>query len=337
MKNQLIPDFIIVDDDELNNLICKKAILSILPHAHIRAFTLPEEALTYLKTAYPGPSPAKVVLFLDINMSTISGWDFLKIFDGYDISVKEFLHIYMLSSSVNPMDKVRAANNKSLWNYIEKPLTRQVVRDIVAKVREEESTSFSRSIQDKLGQQLMRIKMDAVWLSSRIKSPDAEVRDKISAFIGLIDQTIETTRGIGTELRPRILDDLGLFAALEWQAGEFTRETGIPCKLKIELAEPELSKLSTMNIFTIFREALDNIDRHAHAEKVDIRLNYNDGNMMMSVEDDGDGFNAKKIKNKGSSGLLRMQKLAAGMNGKLKLRSAPGKGTNVELLVPVII
>lgn len=337
MKSQTIPNFIIVDDDNFNNFICQKTILSVFPQTEIKTFTEPEEALIYLESTYSLPNPANTVLFLDINMSTISGWEFLKIFEQFDISVKKFLKVYMLSSSINPLDKVLATSNKNVWNYISKPLTKQVVKDTVARIWEEEMTSVSRQIQDKLGQQLMRIKMDIIWLGSKIKYPSDEIKGKITAAIALIDETVETTRRIDTELHTRILDDLGLFAALEWQVAEFTKHTGIPCKLKIDFSEPEFSMFLSGHIFGIFQEALDNVARHAQAKEVNTEINYLNGNMVLSFEDNGKGFNIKAAKNKKSFGLLRMKEQAFQINGEIKIRSKPGEGTKIELVVPVII
>ena len=338
MKSQTIPNFIIVDDDTFNNFICQKIILSVFPQTDIKTFTDPEKALIYLESTYSLPNSANTVLFLDINMSNISGWEFLKVFEQFDISVKKFLKVYMLSSSINPRDKVLATSNKNVWNYISKPLTKQVVKDTVTKVREEEMTSVSREIQDKLGQQLMRIKMDIIWLSSKIKYPSDEIKEKITASIALIDETVETTRRIDAELRPRILDDLGLFAALEWQVAEFTNHTGIPCELIVNFSgEPEFSKFLSGHIFRIFQEALNNVARHAQAKEVNTKLNYLNGNMILSIEDNGRGFNTKTTKNIKSLGLLRMKEYACMINGAIKIRSNPGEGTKIELIVPVII
>ena len=205
-------------------------------------------------------------------------------------------------------------------------------------IREEESPTLAREIHDELGQQLIRLKMDFIWLNTKIKDPNGEIIARISASIALVDETVEIIRRINTKLRPRILDDLALFAALEWQVAEFTNHTGIPCKLKIGFSgEPEFSKFLSGHIFRIFQEALNNVARHAQAKEVNTELNYLNGNMILSIEDNGRGFNTKITKNKKSFGLLRMKEHACMINGAIKIRSNPGEGTKIELIVPVII
>ncbi len=204
-------------------------------------------------------------------------------------------------------------------------------------IREEESPTLAREIHDELGQQLIRLKMDFIWLNTKIKDPNGEIIARISASIALVDETVEIIRRINTKLRPRILDDLGLFAALEWQVAEFTKRTGIPCKLKIDFSEPGFSMYLSGHIFGIFQEALDNVARHAEAKEVNTEINYLNENMVVSIEDNGKGFNIKTTKNKKSFGLLRMKEQVFQINGEIKIRSNPGEGTKIELVVPVII
>lgn len=203
-------------------------------------------------------------------------------------------------------------------------------------IREEERASIAREIHDELGQQLMRIKMDFIWLSSKIKDPDNEVKEKISGSIALVDETVGTIRRINTELRPRIIDDLGLFAALEWQANEFTKRTGISCNLKVDLTEPQFSKSLSIHIFRIYQEALTNVGKHAQAKEVNTELKFINGNMIMSIQDNGNGINEEKMKNERSFGLLGMKERAAMMDGLIGIQSSPGEGTTIELTIPVI-
>ncbi|MDP1784941.1 MAG: sensor histidine kinase, partial [Sulfuricurvum sp.] len=203
-------------------------------------------------------------------------------------------------------------------------------------IREEERASISRELHDELGQQLMRIKMDIIWLSSKIKDTGDEVRAKISDSIELVDETVGTIRRINTTLRPKIIDDLGLFAALEWQANEFTKRTGISCNLKVDLTEPQFSKFLSIHIFRIYQEALTNVGKHAQAKEVNTELKFIDGNMIMSIQDDGIGINTEKMKNERSFGLLGMKERAAMINGVIGIRSSAGKGSTIELTIPII-
>lgn len=204
-------------------------------------------------------------------------------------------------------------------------------------IREEERASISRELHDELGQQLMRIKMDFIWLSSKIKDTGDEIKAKISDSIELVNETVGTIRRINTTLRPKIIDDLGLFAALEWQANEFTKRMQIPCNLKVEMTEPSLSKFLSIHIFRIYQEALTNVGKHAQAKEVNTELKLINGNMIMSIQDDGNGINTEKMKNERSFGLLGMKERAAMINGVIKIHSSAGKGTTIELTIPIII
>lgn len=337
MKNHTVPNFIVIDDDAINNVICKRIIRNTFQHAEVKTFTDPEEGLAYLESICSHPEFPATVLFLDINMSSFSGWEFLKSFEQMDAVLKKRLTIYMFSSSIDPIDKVLAASNRNIWNYIEKPLTKQIVLDIVNKIREEEQIYFARQIHDKLGQQLMKLKMDIIWLNSKITEQTDEIKEKVDTAIVLLNDTVETTRQIDAELRPRILDDLGLFAALDWQSAEFTKNTGIKSDLKIGFEEPEFSKFLSINIFRIYQETLSNISRHAKAKLVKTEISYENGNMIMSIHDDGNGFNVSKTKNVKTLGVSGMKDRASALNGTMKIRSAPHQGTTIILTIPLII
>lgn len=337
MKNHTVPNFIIIDDDAVNNIICKRIICNTFQHAEVKTFTNPKEGLTYIESICSHPELPATVLFLDINMSAFSGWELLKSFEQLDAVLKNRLTIYMFSSSIDPIDKVLAASNRNIWNYIEKPLTKQIVLDIVNKIREEEHIYFARQIHDKLGQQLMKLKMDIMWLSSKIKDRTDEITQKVAESIALLNDTAETTRQIDAELRPRILDDLGLFAALEWQSAEFVRKTGIKSDLKISFDEPEFSKFLSINIFRIYQETLSNISRHAKAKQVITEIKYENGNMIMSIHDNGNGFKTSKTKNIKTLGVSGMRDRASALNGTMKIQSAPHQGTTIILTIPLII
>jgi CheY-like chemotaxis protein len=122
--------FIVVDDDFINNMLCRFIIETVIPEADIQTYTDPETALTYIGSAYANADALTTVLFLDINMPTLTGWEFLEAFEQFDPSVKEKLRVYMLSSSVDPNDKERATGNKNVLEYVEKPLTKECVKRV---------------------------------------------------------------------------------------------------------------------------------------------------------------------------------------------------------------
>jgi signal transduction histidine kinase len=203
-------------------------------------------------------------------------------------------------------------------------------------IREEERASISRELHDELGQQLIRLKMDIAWLGGRIESRNDETTQKIDSALALVNDTVETIRRINTDLRPQIIDDLGLFAAIEWQANEFTKHTGIQCHLKINLKEPEFSKLLSIQIFRIYQEALNNVAKHANVTEVDTQLNYANGKMVMSIQDKGNGFDTSHKRPEKSFGLLGMKERAVLVDGLVEVLSEPKQGTIIKLSVPII-
>jgi len=125
-----LPDFIVVDDDEVNNMICEKVITRTIPGAVVISFTKPEAGLAFILSTFCDPDAGKATLLLDINMPTMTGWEFMNRFEKAGPVVKEKIFIYILSSSVNPVDKDRAANNNDVTGYIEKPLTPEFIKTL---------------------------------------------------------------------------------------------------------------------------------------------------------------------------------------------------------------
>ncbi len=127
----MLPNFIVVDDDCISNLICAKIITQAIPNAEVLTFLDPNTALVHIISTFSKPVYADTILFLDINMPSMSGWEFLKIYELFNQEVKDQVKIFMLSSSVDERDKLRAANNKNVWGYIEKPLTKEKVLEML--------------------------------------------------------------------------------------------------------------------------------------------------------------------------------------------------------------
>ena len=123
--------FIVVDDDVVNNLICRKIINHVFPKADVQTFVNPETALIYIKSIYTDSNGKPTILLLDINMPILSGWDFLEEFESFKSSIKRQIKIYMLSSSREPQDKDRASKNKNVYGYIEKPLSKEIITEMV--------------------------------------------------------------------------------------------------------------------------------------------------------------------------------------------------------------
>ena len=202
-------------------------------------------------------------------------------------------------------------------------------------VREDERIRISRTVHDELGQALTGLKMDLYWLSSRVPRQLRELHEKAKSMSTHIDETIQTVRRISTELRPGILDDLGLVAALEWQAHEFQKRTGVHCTVKSELKEPILDEDLNTAFFRIFQEALTNVLRHANATKVTVHLSKNRGQLLLEIKDNGRGISEAEITNTKSIGLLGMRERASLLGGKVIVSGVAGKGTTVLVRIPL--
>jgi signal transduction histidine kinase len=202
-------------------------------------------------------------------------------------------------------------------------------------IREEERARIAREIHDELGQQLTGLKMDVFWLTRKIQSDDAAIQDKIKTMVDLIDTTVKSVRRISSELRPGILDDLGLVAALDWQSSEFQKRTEIECKFQSETTEQNFEKGIATGIFRIFQETLTNVARHAQATSIRSTLEKDNGTIILTINDNGKGFDVKQLKGKRTLGIVGMGERASMMGGELKINSMPGHGTTTILRVPV--
>ena len=201
-------------------------------------------------------------------------------------------------------------------------------------VREEERTRIAREVHDELGQALTSCKLDLSWLASRLPREQKPLLEKTRALTAHIDATIQTVRRISSELRPGVLDHLGLAAALEWQANEFQNRTGIKCDVRAQVHEPLDHNLST-TLFRIFQETLTNVIRHAGATEVTVRLREADGRLCLEVQDNGRGIERADISNNKSMGLLGMRERAALLGGFFKIGRIPRrKGTRVSVSIP---
>lgn len=202
-------------------------------------------------------------------------------------------------------------------------------------VREEERSRIAREVHDELGQNLTGLKLDLSYLAGRLRGTARTLLPKIKEMSAQVDATIQNVRRIATELRPAVLDSLGLVAAIEWQANEFQNRTGIRCEVKIDLKEAIWDQNFSTVCFRIFQETLTNIIRHAQATRVDVRLAESDGQLVLTVRDNGRGISEKEIVNTRSIGLIGMKERAAQVGGEVFFFGLPGRGTTVTMRVPL--
>ncbi|MBA4136594.1 MAG: hypothetical protein C0518_04680 [Opitutus sp.] len=202
-------------------------------------------------------------------------------------------------------------------------------------VREEERARIAREIHDELGQMLTNLKIELAWLAGRLPQNRRLLREKAAQMLGHLDALMHTVRQIVTELRPGILDELGLVAALEWQANEFQRRTGLRCTFATTVKTERWDNDVTTALFRIFQETLTNVLRHAQATLVSVRLVEDAENLTLEVADNGRGITEIEIANTRSIGLLGMRERAALLGGEISLSGAPGRGTTVVIRLPI--
>jgi PAS domain S-box-containing protein len=215
--------------------------------------------------------------------------------------------------------------------------SRQELRDLTARlqlVREEERTALAREVHDELGQALTGLKIDLAWLKARVADRPA-LAERVQSIIVRIDGAMDTVRRIATDLRPSVLDDLGLVAAVEWQAQEFERSTGITAQLEIQATYPELDDVCATTAFRILQETLTNVARHAHATRVHIALRVNAEQLTLEVRDNGRGISEGEMASPRSLGLVGSRERAIACGGELVIRGVRNQGTTVLLRLPV--
>jgi signal transduction histidine kinase len=201
-------------------------------------------------------------------------------------------------------------------------------------IREEERKRVAREIHDQLGQALTAIKLDVSSLVRELPTAQGKESNRVPSILKLVDETIQTVRRIATELRPGMLDDLGLVATIEWAGEEFGARTGTKCYLELPPGDIVVDQEKSTAIFRIFQETLTNIARHAGANEVKARLTTEDGNVTLEVRDNGRGIREEKLRKGGSLGILGMRERAELLGGDLTITSSPGNGTSVLVRIP---
>jgi signal transduction histidine kinase len=201
-------------------------------------------------------------------------------------------------------------------------------------IREEERKRVAREIHDQLGQALTAIKLDVSSLVRELPAEQRKESNRVASILKLVDETIQAVRRIATELRPGMLDDLGLVATIEWAGEEFGARTGTKCRLELPPDDIVVDQEKATAIFRIFQETLTNIARHANANEVKARLATEDGNVTLEVRDNGRGIHEEKLRKGGSLGILGMRERVTLLGGDLTITSSPGNGTAVLVRIP---
>jgi signal transduction histidine kinase len=213
--------------------------------------------------------------------------------------------------------------------------SRERMRNLAARlmvIREQERSTIARELHDELGQALTGLGFDLRWLFDSL-APRLRTR-RAESMLTLVDQLLDRVRHICGELRPAILDDLGLEAAIEWQAQEFADRTGCRCKLDLRLGPLKAQRDRDTAAFRIVQEALTNVARHARARHVTLRGRVTDAEVVLQIEDDGVGFDERRLSSAQALGLLGMRERAEAVGGAVAIESRVRKGAKVKVRMP---
>lgn len=205
--------------------------------------------------------------------------------------------------------------------------------------REEERARVARELHDELGQVLTSLKLEFMWLVDQLRNsepkPGIQLVNKLQSLIGLIEVSIQSVRQISGDLRPAVLDHLGLREAIQWEATKFEARTGIRCRLAWQLKNEPADRTRQLAMFRILQEALTNVVRHAHAGAVRIGMRERGRTLTLTIRDNGRGITKSELTSVESIGLLGMSERARLLGGRVTVAGAPGRGTTVTVTVPI--
>jgi len=341
---------ILLVDDEPKSLFALQELLSGLGQNLMVAQSGEEALRLALKNDF-------AVILLDVRMPGIDGFETARLIRSRERS--RLTPIIFLTAAADEMSSMFRGYEVGAVDYLQKPVVPEILKSKVAvfvelhrkterlreseeklrslaahliSVREEERAHIAREIHDELGQVLTGLKMEVTWLAKRLR--EKPLIEKTESMCKLIDTTVQTVRKIATGLRPEMLDDMGLIAAVGWQAKEFQKRTGIRCRAKLP---PEVKfdiDIST-TMFRIFQEILTNVARHSRATRVDIELLLSPERVGLEVVDNGVGIADEDLNGKKSLGLLGMNERALLFGGEVKITGTPGHGTRVSVSIPM--
>ena len=358
------PTNILLVDDEPKNLLALSALLDGLGQRLLLAHSGEEALRTALENDL-------ALILLDVRMPGVDGFETARLLHSRKLS--RLTPIIFLTAAADEMSSVFRGYAAGAVDYLVKPLVPEVLLSKVSvfvdlyrknadltheiserrqaeqhwresearlralalhveSVREQERAHIAREIHDELGQVLTGLKMEVGWLAKRLK--DKDLIEKTDSMGKLIDSTVQTVRKIATGLRPEMLDDMGLIAAVGWQAKEFQKRTGIRCRVKLP-PEVKLDIDVSTTMFRIFQEILTNVARHSRATRIDVELVVAADHVALDVADNGVGISDSDMSGKKSLGLLGMHERALLFGGDVKISGSTGHGTRVSVSIPL--
>ncbi len=201
--------------------------------------------------------------------------------------------------------------------------------------REQEKSRIARELHDELGQALTLLQMDVAWCKARLPGGQSDFLARIERMETLLKTTVAATRRIAADLRPLMLDDLGLVPAVEWLVENFTQRTGVPCRLAFGPSEPEIDSAHSNAVFRIVQESLTNIAKHARAAHAEVAIGVEGSQLVVRVRDDGAGFALQDPRKPNSFGLVGLRERVSMLRGAASITTAVGKGTTIEARLPM--
>lgn len=296
--------------------------------------------------------------FLKLSPSAIVSQKFIDDFNLFnDRLLKKGHVIYDIVHRAKDKKLIPVEINSHLFLYNDKLTVLSIARDITERkeaeerlkrsskllrelathlqsIREEERTMISQEIHDELGQVLTALKIQVSLLANKLNKNQEPLKQKINSLADMIDSSVESVQRISSKLRPGILDELGLIAAIEWQTEEFQKLTNIKCSVALPKDELNLDRKKTTAIFRIFQEALTNIARHSEAQKILVSVYNHQSNIYLEIQDNGKGITQEQIKDFKSLGIHGMKERAMVFGGEVYIDGNPGKGTIVKIEIP---
>lgn len=201
-------------------------------------------------------------------------------------------------------------------------------------IREGEKTRIARELHDELAQSLTALKMDTIWIRDSLPDGTQAARSKLDEMLALLDTTVAATRRIASDLRPLLLDDLGVVPAIEWLVHNFSQRTGVACTLSLDEAV-DLHEPYATAVFRIVQESLANVAKHARASQVEVHIAQTSTAVTLRVVDNGQGFSPAAPRKANSLGLMGLRERAHLLKGSVNIDSEPGRGTRIDVRIPV--
>jgi signal transduction histidine kinase len=348
------PTSILAVDDEPRSLYAIKELLDA-PGVEVVLAHSGEEALQQvLKREF-------ALILLDVRMPGMDGFETARLIRGREKT--RSTPILFLTGASEDVENIFKGYQIGAADYLIKPvLVPEVLRSKVAVfvdlhnknaalarseeqlrllagyllgVREEERAHIAREIHDELGQVLTALKMDVSWIAKNVDPDERGVIDKTASMGRLIDSTVRTVRRIAAGLRPEVLDEMGLAAAIQWQAKEFQKRSGVRVRIDLPPELPRLRLDVTTAVFRIFQEILTNVARHSRATRLEIRLEPAGDQLLLEVKDNGMGMASTEVSGRKTLGLLGMQERALLFGGTVRFTSAKDQGTTVTVTIPM--